>query len=130
MSVHLDAVTAPVIALVLLAISRAPIGWVPMDADGSPRTPTGRWHNVLAALAFASATVGAFVVGVPLSASGNETAARACGLVGWFMTAASAVTIPALSVRALRPALGPAERLIYVGMFSWMTIAGIDLLTR
>ncbi|MFF7293810.1 DUF998 domain-containing protein [Microbacterium sp. NPDC008134] len=114
---------AAVIALVALALTRAPISWVPMDAADAPRTATGRRHNLLAFGAFAAASVGGFMTGIAFSAAGLDTAATTATLLGWVMTAASAVTILAGTITALRPVFGLAERVIYVGMFAWMAVS-------
>jgi hypothetical protein len=122
------AAIAAVIALVALALARAPISWVPMDAANAPRTATGRRHNLLAFGAFAAASVGGFMTGIAFSAAGVAAAASAATLLGWVMTVASAVTIIAGIVTALRPVFGLAERLIYVGMFAWLSVAALTLL--
>lgn len=119
---------AAVIALVALALTRAPISWVPMDAAGTPRTATGRRHNLLAFGAFAAASVGGFMTGIALSAAGFTAAANAATVLGWVMTAASAVTILAGTIAALRPVFGLAERVIYVGMFAWLAVSAVALI--
>ncbi|MFK0402855.1 DUF998 domain-containing protein [Microbacterium sp. NPDC090225] len=120
---------AALIALAALALTRGPISWVPMDAADAPRTATGRRHNLLAFGAFAAASVGGFMTGIAFSAAGIDGAANASTLLGWVMTAASAVTILASVVRPLKPVFGLAERLIYVGMFAWLSVAAVALLT-
>jgi hypothetical protein len=125
-----DAVTPAVIALVVLALARAPIGWIPMDADTAPSTPTGRRHNLLAYAAFAAASVGGFMTAIAFAATeGFESAATAATALGWVMTIASAATILSVSLRSLRPLLGLVERLIYLGMFAWLVIGAVTVLT-
>lgn len=129
LSARTPSAVAAVIALVALALTRAPISWVPMDAADAPRTPTGRRHDLLAFGAFAAASVGGFMTGIAFSAAGFSAAASAATLLGWVMTVASAATILAGIVTALRPAFGLAERLIYVGMFAWLSVAAVALLS-
>lgn len=125
----LSSTTPAIIALVVLAATRAPIGWVPMDADDEPRSATGRAHNLLAYGAFASASVGGFMTGIAFGdADGLSTAAMVVTALGWLMVAASAVTLLALVVKGVRPALGIAERLIYVGMFAWLVVTAVTLI--
>lgn len=118
------------IALAALALTRAPISWVPMDAADAPRTATGRRHNLLAFGAFAAASVGGFMTGIAFSAAGFDGAANASAVLGWVMTVASAVTILASVVRPLRPIFGLAERAIYLGMFAWLVLGAVVLLAR
>ena len=102
-----------------------------MDADGAPRTRTGRAHNLLAFLAFAAASVGGFMVGIAFAATpGLEAYSGASTVLGWVMTAASAVTILGGAVRGIRPAFGLAERLIYIGMLAWLALTAVALLTN
>lgn len=118
------------IALAALALTRAPISWVPMDAADAPRTATGRRHNLLAFGAFAAASVGGFMTGIAFSAAGFDGAANASTVLGWVMTVASAVTILASVVRPLKPIFGLAERAIYLGMFAWLVLGAVVLLAR
>lgn len=122
------AAIAAIVALGVLALTRAPISWVPMDADGATRTATGRRHNLLAFGAFAAASVGGFMTGIAFGTDGLETAANLSTAFGWVMSAASAVTLLAAIVRPLRPVFGLAERVIYLGMFAWLTLGALTLL--
>lgn len=120
-----------IIALAVLAVTRGLISWVPMDAEGAPRSATGRRHNLLAFGAFAAASVGGFMVGIAFGATdGLQAYAPAATALGWVMSAASALTILAAVVPGLRPAFGLAERLIYVGMLAWLTVTVVALVVR
>ncbi|MFS0911818.1 DUF998 domain-containing protein [Microbacterium sp. 179-I 3D2 NHS] len=120
-----------VVALLVLAAARALISWVPMDGDGAPRSGTGRAHNLLAFGAFAAASVGGFMTGIAFGATGGlEGASVACTALGWFMTAASALTLAAPLLSPLGRLFGLFERLIYVGMLAWMVVTAVTLLAR
>jgi CDP-diglyceride synthetase len=126
-----QAAVGAVVALIVLAAARGVISWMPMDAPGSSRTPTGRGHNLLAFGAFAAASVGGFLVGVAFgSTPGLAAAAPAATALGWLMTAASALTIVSAATPGLRAVFGLAERLIYVGMLAWLVLTAIVLLGR
>lgn len=123
--------TPAIISLAVLAIARGIISWVPMDAEGAPRSSTGRAHDVLAYLAFAAAAVSGFMVGIAFSAT--DEVAGLSGIpstFGWIMVAASVLTILASGARGLRPIFGLAERIIYVGMLALLFFTPIALLTR
>lgn len=126
-----DSAIPAVAALAVLAAARGLISWVPMDAEGAPRSATGRAHNLLAFGAFAAASVGGFMVGIAFGATdGLRALAPVATSLGWVMTIASALTIAAAEVRALRPIFGLAERLIYTGMLAWLTMSAIALIPR
>lgn len=128
---RLDAATPAVIALVVLAAARAPIGWVSMDAEGSPRTGTGRRHNLLAFAAFAAASLGGFMTGIAFAGEGGlAPVATAVTALGWVMTGASALTIAAAVIATVRPVFGLAERIIYLAMFAWLAMSAVVLLGR
>ncbi|WP_260838074.1 DUF998 domain-containing protein [Microbacterium sp. SLBN-146] len=119
-----------ILALSVLAIARALISWVPMDAAGSPRTATGRAHNLLAFGAFAAASVGGFMVGIAFENSpGLEAFGATTASLGWIMTIASALTIASAIIATLRPIFGLAERLIYGGMLTWLAVTAAAFLT-
>lgn len=125
----LSSTTPAIIALVVLAATRAPIGWVPMDADDEQRSATGRAHNLLAYGSFASASVGGFMTGIAFGdTDGLTTAATVVTAFGWLMVAASAVTIIASTAKSARPVLGIAERLIYLGMFAWLVVTAVTVM--
>lgn len=120
-----------VAALIVLAVTRGVISWVPMDADGVTPTSTGRAHDVLAFGAFAAASVGGVLVGIAFgSTDGLTVAAPVATTLGWVTTGASALTVLASAVRALRPAFGLAERLIYLGMLAWLATTAVALMLR
>jgi hypothetical protein len=124
----LESAVPLIVALVVLALTRGVISWVPMDAEGAARTGTGRAHNLLAFGAFAAASVAGFMGGIALGATeGYDSAAGVSTALGWFMTGASALTLLAAAVRGLRGMLGFAERLIYAGMLVWLTFVAIVL---
>ncbi len=126
-----ESVLPAVIALVVLAATRAVIGWVPMDAPATPRTATGRAHDALAFAAFAAASAGGFLVGAAFGAT--EGLGRQGGdatSLGWAMSAASALTILAAVSPRLQQVFGLAERLIYAGMLAWLALTAFALLGR
>lgn len=128
LAIHLPSSMPATASLAVLAVSRALISWFPMDADGAPRTTTGRAHNLLAFAAFAAASVSGFMVGIAFSSSPAYAAlAPAVTAFGWIATAASAVTLLAARVRALAPVFGIAERLIYAGMLGVLVLGSIAL---
>lgn len=119
-----------VIALWVLAVARAVIGWFPMDAPGATRTGTGRLHNVLAFGAFAAASVGGFMTGIAFGGDPRFVAlAGISTALGWLMSAASLLTLLAARIKALSPIFGLAERLIYLGMLAWLATVAAALLT-
>jgi hypothetical protein len=120
-----------VVALVVLALARGVISWVPMDAEGASRTSTGRRHDWLAYAAFAAASVGGFMVAIAFASTGVlDPAAAGASILGWVMTIAGAVTILASFVATLRPIFGLAERVIYLGMLTWLALTAITLVVR
>ncbi len=121
--------TAAIVCLIVLAVVRAVIGWVPMDAFGSPRTRAGRMHNLLAFAAFAAASVGGFMLGIAFSGDPRFAAlAGASSGLGWAMSAASALALLSALIAPLRLIFGFAERLIYLAMLGWLAFAAIALL--
>jgi hypothetical protein len=120
---------AAVIALAALGIARALISWFPMDAPGAHRSAAGRIHNLLAFGAFAAASASGFLIAAAFVADAALTPfAPAVTVLGWFTTAAAALTLVAAVVAALRAAFGLIERGIYLGMLALLSVAAVALL--
>lgn len=102
--------TGVITLLVVFALARALISWVPMDEPGTARTATGHAHGVLAILAFASATIAALRLGtalretrVVISSLPLETVLRDARVwdaiatistaIGWYMVTISALMV-------------------------------------
>ena len=83
---------------------------------------------MLAFAAFAAATAGGFRVGVAFAVGGVPAglAGASVGL-GWFMLAATVLTVLCAAAVPLRPVLGLAERGIYRGMLGWLVVAAVGL---
>lgn len=105
------------VLLVLFALARSVVGWVPMDAPGAAATTTGLWHWALGTVTFVSFVVLAFMLGArsvlpgPGQAVGRSL--TGLGLVG-------AVCVLEMSAATRVPALmtmfGLVERLDYLAM--------------
>lgn len=116
--------------LLLFGLARLVISWAPMDAPGAARTGTGRAHNVLATIFFASATVAAFLyTGSFADDPSLASIAVASSVLSWVLAATSALTILASVVRPLKPSFGLAERLLYLAVFAWLILVATTLLT-
>ena len=114
--------------LALFAVARFLIPFVPMDAPGSPTTTSGRWHNVLAFVAFGSVTAAAFTAGGLLHDTGSAQAASLSTVLACVM-AVGAVLLLLSRVRTTWSGIfGIGERIIYLGFIAWFTIIGLTAL--
>ncbi|MEJ1231139.1 MAG: DUF998 domain-containing protein [Galbitalea sp.] len=119
-----------VILLAIFGIARLLISWSPMDAVGSPRTRSGRIHNLLAIAAFATATAAGFLAAGPIAAtSGWGGFSTATIIFTWVMTVGSVGVILATVAAPLRRYFGVFERVIYVGIIGWLTVLAIASIT-
>lgn len=120
-AIALPASAIPVALLVIFGLARLAISWFPMDAPGSPKTSTGRIHNLLATAAFAPATAAAFVVGISLGQDERwDVLTGATSVLAWLMAFGSAGVILSSVVPDLSRAFGLFERLIYLGIIVWL----------
>jgi hypothetical protein len=120
-----------VVSLVVFGCARIVISWFPMDAPGAERTAHGTAHWLLAVVTFAAIASAAFELRRALSAATPPDHSHIAGLVhwlSWLLLVAVAATVIARRAPALREWFGTPERLIYVGIFAFLTAAGILLL--
>lgn len=120
--------TIAVVLLGAFAVARVLIPFFPMDRPETPRTRTGRIHNLLAVVAFSTATAAAFVAAGPLAQSGRPLLATLSTTAGIIMAVGSILVIAGLAGSALRRVTGAAERLIYVGFIAWFALIAIGFL--
>lgn len=106
------------LALGVFVLARAAISWFPMDAPGTPRTATGRWHGMLAAAAF---------VGIALAAwAGFAGPSRLLGL-GMAACLILMLVLGRSSAGAPR-GFGAAERAFYLLATAWSALVATVLL--
>jgi hypothetical protein len=117
--------TLPVAFLAVFSVARAVIPFVPMDAPGEPVTATGRWHNILAFLAFAGVTIAAFLAGAGLHDGGFPEAATWSTVFAVVMAIGSAGVLVNRAVPAIRRIFGLVERVIYLGFIAWFVLLAI-----
>jgi Protein of unknown function (DUF998) len=118
----------PLIALGTFGVSRLAIVWFPVDLPGEPATSTGRVHNVLAVVAFASIAVAASSIPDGLTSqawSGKSGGLNAVGAVVMWVAVATAVFFV---VPPLRRWFGLVERALYWATFAWLALAAADLI--
>jgi hypothetical protein len=106
-----------IVFLIVFAVVRFLIPLFPTDAEGQPRTRTGRIHWVLAITAFASLA----------SAAGFFRGTSINDVIGWIVVGTAAFMILVLCVPGLGRILGLAERLFYFSMICWFLVTGIEL---
>lgn len=124
-----SAATVCNLLLGLFIAARALIPFLRMDPPGSPVTPVGRTHTVLAFVAFGSAIAVAFVAGGVLHDAGFESEATWSTIFG-VIGAIGAVGL-LIGVIAKRPGMfGLFERLIYVGFIAWFLLIGFTALLQ
>ena len=110
------------VLLVVFALSRLLIGFLPMDAPGAAPTRSGRAHTVLAFTTFGSVTAAAFVAGGVFHDVGRPELAA-------FSTAMGAVmAVGTLAMVVARRVYGFGERVIYVGFIAWFIGVAIAML--
>lgn len=108
------------------AVARALISWFPMDAPGSERTQTGRWHGILAIVAFVTMGLASWQFARLLRVDGVYPAiATASGLLATLM--AVSLVVMTLSRRARVGYFGLIERVFYIGMTAWLVLVAITL---
>jgi hypothetical protein len=109
--------------LVVFALARAAISWVPMDDPAAPRTDTGRRHGLLAILTFGSAALAAVRLGSILARGTlwHDLASPSSDLgVAMFATVA-AMFLTQLDTDRGR-LFGAVERVFYLEMIVWLTV--------
>jgi len=116
--------------LTVFAVSRALIAGFPTDLPGAPRTAAGGLHVLLAVVMFGSFTAAASTLPGELGgAPGWHQRADVLHLIGTGVQATLIATAVALLVPAVRRRVfGLVERALYVAIFGWLAVAGIDLI--
>lgn len=112
----------------LFAAARAAIPAIPMDVPGTPPTRRGRWHSLLATLAFAGVTAASFFAAGPAAQAGGRALATFTLVAGAIMALGSAGVVLSRFVQQLRTVFGAAERLIYLGSIVWFAASAIATL--
>jgi hypothetical protein len=116
--------------LAVFAVGRLVISWFPMDAPGSPRTPTGRSHGLIAIATFASATIAAFRLGSVLRIESlwHSLAPVSTGL-GVGMAACILLMFLSRSGPSGRRSFGAVERLFYLAAIAWFAVFSVACVT-
>ncbi|MDF2442343.1 MAG: hypothetical protein JWR01_546 [Subtercola sp.] len=117
--------------LLLFGVARLVTSWAPMDAPGAARTGTGRAHNVLATIFFASATVAAFLFSA--SFAGDPVFGPIAGVssvLAWAMAVLAVSVVVTAVVPVARRVFGLAERLLHLVILLWMTVVAVAVLAR
>ena len=124
---------ATVVGLVaVFGVSRAAISWFPMDEPGTqPPSGHARVHGILALATFASVTAAALRLSRLLDVD-QQWVSTAGWLrwLGWYLAAGVLATL--FAVRSRRPGrslFGLVERALYAGVFGWLAVVGVSLLT-
>lgn len=116
--------------LVIFGLARLAISWFPMDSPGSPSTPTGRRHGLLAIVAFTAAPIAALRLADVLQQTHQwGGTAKSIRITGLFMF----VTLVAMAVTrrsSARVYFGAVERAFYTGMLAFLAIASVALLAH
>lgn len=111
--------------LVLFALSRALIGFFPMDDPAAEKSSTGAVHTILAFAAFGSITAAAFVAGGVFHDGGDPVLANVSTATGVAMALGTIGMLIASRTIRTRSLFGAAERLIYLGFISWFIAVGV-----
>jgi len=119
---------ATVILLAVFSAARIAIPFFPMDSPGWGATRTGRFHNVLAFLAFGSVTAAAFVGAGMLHDAGHPVTGLLSTVFGVIMAVGAVVMLISRVRERLRGVFGAAERLIYLGFIGWFIALGVSAL--
>lgn len=120
--------TLVILLLLLFAAVRWAVTLFPVDLPDEEETDTGRSHNVLATLAFASFAIAAAILPMAIADDpfwANElNALRALG----YATALLAIAVGLTHRLILTNIFGLVERLLYVAMIGWLATISIILL--
>jgi hypothetical protein len=117
--------------LVVFAICRLIIGRFPMDTPGTPITPTGQIHGLIAVVTFGSVTIAAIRLGQVL-ANGirwHALAPTSTGL-GWAMAACIMTMLLTRAIPSLRRYFGAVERGLYVAIIAWLSVFAVACTLR
>lgn len=116
--------------LAIFAAGRLVISWFPMDAPGSPRTPTGRTHGLVAIVTFGSAVVAALRLGGVLRI---ESVWHSLSPVSTGLGVTMAVCVVGMflgrSNESRHRAFGAVERLFYLSTIVWFTVFSVSCAT-
>ncbi|MCI2957763.1 DUF998 domain-containing protein [Agromyces atrinae] len=113
-----------IVLLVVFIVSRALIGFFPMDEPGRPRSRTGAVHGILAITAFGGIAAASFVVAGAFHDAGYGVLAVTSTTAGVVMVVGTVGMLVASRTRG-RSVFGLAERLIYVGFIGWFVAVGV-----
>jgi len=117
---------APSRVLVLLVVygcARIAIGWFPMDPIGTlERTPAGRMHRLLAAVAFVALPIAAVRLAQSLPHDGSH---RPLVVLAWISVGCAVALAPTLAFA--RRVFGFAERVFYLACYAYVLAAAIEL---
>ena len=109
---------------VVFAVSRALISWLPMDAPGAMRTPTGRRHGQLALVAFGAVAIGALRLPATLRRDRVDPGlATASAWLGGLMVATLFAMALCRPDGLLAGRFGLVERVYYVLTTLWLALA-------
>lgn len=120
--------TTAVVLLWIFALARVAIPLFPMDRPGAAGSRSGRAHNLLAVVAFASVTAAGFVAASTLADAGYRALAAASTAAAVVMAVGSVAVILGSSLGGLRRLFGVFERLTYLGFIGWFLILSIGML--
>ncbi|MGB7053432.1 MAG: DUF998 domain-containing protein [Acidimicrobiales bacterium] len=123
--------TAAVALLVVFAVGRLVISWIPMDEPESPRTSTGQAHGLIAIVTFVSVTAAAFRLGSILRAEGPwHVLAQVSTSFAWAMAACIVAMVLGRASPTLRSWFGAIERGFYGAMIGWVTVFAVACVIR
>jgi len=122
-AIHGKGVSAVVALLVIFAVARGVISWLPMDVPGAVSTSTGRTHGLIAVVTFAAATTAALKLGGALGKDSpwQRFAPVSTGF-GGAMLAILAVMFVSRSSPSARKYFGAVERVFYLAMMGFLTV--------
>jgi hypothetical protein len=116
--------------LVIFGAGRFAISWFPMDAPGTPRTPTGQAHGLIAIGTFGSAVIAAFRLGSVLR---DGSLWQSLSPVSTGLGVVMAVCILGMflgrSSTSWRRDFGAVERVFYLSTVVWFTIFSVACAT-
>lgn len=116
--------------LAIFAAGRFVISWFPMDAPGTPRTPTGQVHGLIAIGTFGSAVIAAFRLGSVLRVGSlwHSLSPVSAGL-GVVMAVCILGMVLGRSSTSWRRVFGAVERSFYLSAIVWFTIFSVACVT-